>query len=93
VVADGGGRVAAARHPVVGADKVAAFLSTFSDLAPGALVDTVWLNGTPGGRVIVDGELNTVMSFVVDGSRISRMYAVRNPHKLRRLDEEAELAR
>jgi RNA polymerase sigma-70 factor (TIGR02957 family) len=93
VVADGGGLVAAARHPVVGADKVAAFLSTFSDLAPGALVDTVWLNGTPGGRVIVDGELNTVMSFVVDGSRISRMYAVRNPHKLRRLDEEAELAR
>jgi RNA polymerase sigma-70 factor (TIGR02957 family) len=93
VVADGGGVVAAARHPVIGADKVAAFLSKFADLAPGALVDTVWLNGTLGGRVTLDGEVNTVMSFVIDGGRISRMYAVRNPHKLGRLDEEAKLAR
>jgi RNA polymerase sigma-70 factor (ECF subfamily) len=42
---------------------------------------------------MLDGELNAVMSFVVDDGRGSRVYAVRNPHKLRRLDEEAALAR
>ena len=93
VVADGGGLVAAARHPVVGADKVVAFLSKFSPFAPAAIVDTLWLNGALGGRIVLDGELNTVMSFVVQDSRISRIYAVRNPHKLNRLDKEAVLAR
>src|SRR3954447_13695035 len=34
VLADGGGLVAAARHPVVGAERVASFLSRFSSLAP-----------------------------------------------------------
>jgi len=93
VVADGGGLVPAARHPVVGSDKVVAFLSKFSTLAPAALVDTVWLNGALGARIVLDGELNTVISFVVDGGRISRMYAVRNPHKLTRLADHALLAR
>jgi len=93
VVADGGGVVAAARHPVVGADKVVAFLSKFSTLAPAAVVDTLWLNGALGGRIVLDGELNTVMSFVVEDGRISRLYAVRNPDKLTRLAEEATLAR
>ena len=34
LIADGGGLVAAARQPIVGADKVAAFLCGFADLAP-----------------------------------------------------------
>ena len=45
VLADGCGLVPAARHPAVGADKVAAFLSKFSTFAPAAVVDTLWLNG------------------------------------------------
>ncbi len=93
VIADGGGLVAAAKHPIVGADKVAAFLSKFSTLAPGAVVDTLWLNGAVGGRIVLDGEVNTVMSFVVGRGRIARLYAIRNPHKLGRLDEEVTLAR
>jgi RNA polymerase sigma-70 factor (TIGR02957 family) len=93
VVADGGGLVAAARRPIVGADKVVAFLAKFSTIAPAALVDTLWVNGALGARVVLDGELNTVMSFVVDGGRVSRVYAVRNPHKLGRLEEEAAIAR
>jgi len=70
-----------------------AFLSKFPTVAPGATVDTVWLNGALGGRIMLGGELDTVVSFVVEDGRISRMYAVRNPHKLRRLDAEAVLAR
>jgi RNA polymerase sigma-70 factor (ECF subfamily) len=37
--------------------------------------------------------LNTVASLVVEDHRISRIYAIRNPHKLTRLDEEAQLSR
>ncbi len=92
-VSDGGGLVTAARRPVVGADRVALFLSRLSKIAPDAVVDTLWLNGALGARVVLAGELDTVISFVVEGGRISRMYAVRNPHKLDRLDREAELAR
>jgi RNA polymerase sigma-70 factor (TIGR02957 family) len=93
VLADGGGLVAAARHPITGSDKVVAYLSRFSTFAPTAAVDTLWLNGALGGRIVLDGELNTVISFILEDGRISRMYAVRNPHKLRRLDEEAALSR
>ncbi len=93
VVADGGGLVPAARHPVVGVDKVVAFLSRFSILAPAAVVDMLWLNGALGGRIVLDGELDTVVSFVVEDGRIARMYAVRNPRKLSRLDEQAVLTR
>ncbi len=93
VVADGGGLVAAARHPIIGSDTVAKFLSVFSKVAPGAVVDTLWLNGALGGRIVMDGELNTALSFVVENGRISRIYAVRNPHKLDRLEAETELAR
>ena len=93
VVTDGGGHVPAALHPVVGAAKVGNFLSRFAGLAPDAVVDTVWLNGMLGGRIVTAGELDTAISFVVDGGRITRIYAVRNPHKLSRLEERAELTR
>ena len=93
VVSDGGGQVPASLHPVVGAAKVVNFLKRFSPLPAGSVVDTVWLNGTPGGRIVLDGALDTAICFVVDGGRITRMYAVRNPAKLGRLLERSELAR
>ena len=93
VVADGGGLVAAARQPISGAEKVVAFLSKFAVLAPSAVVDTLWINGAPGGRIVLDGEVNTVISFVLENGRITRMYAVRNPHKLGALVQEAALTR
>jgi RNA polymerase sigma-70 factor (ECF subfamily) len=34
-----------------------------------------------------------VVSFEVAGGRITRIYAIRNPHKLARLGEEAALSR
>ncbi len=87
LVADGGGEVAAARHPVVGRERVAALLSRFRTVAPEAVVGTVWLNGAPAGRIDLAGELNTAVSVVVADGRITRIYAIRNPHKLARLDE------
>ncbi|MGH3393747.1 MAG: hypothetical protein ACRDPO_03570, partial [Streptosporangiaceae bacterium] len=46
----------------------------------------VWLNGAPAGRIEVAGEPAAV-SVVVEDGRVTRVYLVRNPHKLTRLDE------
>ncbi|KQR17377.1 RNA polymerase sigma-70 factor [Cellulomonas sp. Leaf334] len=93
VVADGGGVVSAARHPIVGADKVAAFLSGLARLTVEFATTPMWLNGAPAARVDLGGELNTAMSLVVEDGRIVRIYAVRNPHKMARLGEETTLSR
>ena len=93
LVADGGGLVPAVRHPVEGMERVATLLSRFKTLAPGAEVDTVWLNGALAGRIDLAGELDTAVTFVVEDGRIARIYAIRNPHKLGRLEEVAELRR
>ncbi len=92
LIADGGGEVAAALRPLVGSDRVAALLSRFKTVAAGAVVATVWLNGALAGRIELAGELNTAVSLVVEDGRITRIYAMRNPHKLARLDEEATLS-
>jgi RNA polymerase sigma-70 factor, ECF subfamily len=92
-VADGGGLARAVAHPVEGAEPVAALLSRFSQVAPGAEVATLLLNGAVAARIDPAGELDTALTFVVEDSRIARIYAIRNPHKLARLDEEATLSR
>jgi RNA polymerase sigma-70 factor (ECF subfamily) len=53
----------------------------------------MWLNGASAGADRLDGELNTVASLVIAHGRIIRIFAVRNPHKVARLDEEAKLSR
>jgi RNA polymerase sigma-70 factor (ECF subfamily) len=93
LVADGGGEVAAARLPIEGADRVASFLSGFARISPDADLRIVWLNGAPAVRVDLAGELDTAVSLVIEGGRISRIYAVRNPKKLAGLDEELRLSR
>jgi RNA polymerase sigma-70 factor (TIGR02957 family) len=93
LLADGGGEVAALRRPVVGRDRVATLLSRFSTIVPDAEVRTVWLNGAPAVRIDLAGELDTAISVVIAEGRITRIYAMRNPHKLLRLNEEATLSR
>ncbi|MEN0129929.1 MAG: RNA polymerase sigma-70 factor [Brevundimonas sp.] len=93
VVADGGGVVAAAPRPVVGAERVASFLSGLAKLTGEFESAITWLNGGVAARLSLDGELNTVMSMAIEDGRISRIYAVRNPAKLGRVDEETMLSR
>lgn len=90
--ADGGGIAQAIRKPLTGADPVARLLAQFVRLAPGGVVDLVWLNGAPAARIDVEGEL-TAVSLVVEQGRITRIFAMRNPHKLSGLDGEAVLSR
>ena len=93
VVADGGGMVSAAPRPIVGSDKVAGFLSGLAQLTVELTTSPMWLNGAPAARVDLGGELDTAMSLVVEDGRITRIYAVRNPQKMARLDEETALSR
>jgi RNA polymerase sigma-70 factor (ECF subfamily) len=91
LIADGGGLVAAARKPITGIERVAAFLARVVEL-PDLVAAAAWLNGMPGARFDVDGEA-TAVSLVVEDGRITRIYAIRNPQKLRWLGKVAELRR
>jgi len=93
VVGDGGGLAPTVRHPVTGRELVVSYLSCFSRFAPDAKVDTLLLNGAVAARIDPAGELDTAIAFVVEDGRIARIYAIRNPHKLGRLDAVAELQR
>jgi len=94
LVADGGGVVQAVVNPVVGAKKVANLLRPFTRLAPGARILPVLLNGAVGARIVgTDDGHNTAISLLVEDGRIRRIYAVRNPAKLGRIDTEATLTR
>jgi RNA polymerase sigma-70 factor (ECF subfamily) len=92
LIADGGGLAAAAPAPLHGAELVAKVLARADRVAAAFETTTVWLNGAPAGRFEVDGE-PTAVSLVVEDGRITRIYLMRNPRKLTRLDEPAELAR
>lgn len=91
LVADGGGLVAAARKPLSGAEKVAAFMARLAEV-PNLSATTAWFNGMPGIRFDV-GDEATAVSLAVEDGRITRIYAIRNPHKLGRLEEVAVLRR
>ncbi|MGE3255950.1 RNA polymerase sigma-70 factor [Pseudonocardia sp.] len=93
LIADGGGIAAAARVPIHGADLVAKLLSGLSRYPAEMGTAPVVLNGAPALRIEADGELVAAVSLVVEDGRITRIYAMRNPHKLERLDEPAELSR
>ncbi len=67
LVADGGGRVAAARHPIEGASRVVEFLSRFARIASRADGRIVWLNGAPAVLIDLDGELDTAVSLDIEG--------------------------
>jgi RNA polymerase sigma-70 factor (ECF subfamily) len=93
VVADSGGLAPAALRPVSGQRRVANAFSRFAALAPHVEITTPLVNGTVGVRVDPGGEFDTAITFVVEDGRITRMYAMRNPHKLGRLDDVADLRR
>ncbi|MFD4999669.1 RNA polymerase sigma-70 factor [Streptomyces buecherae] len=92
LIADGGGVATAALAPLHGAALVAGVLARANQAMDPLATTTVWLNGAPAVRLEVDGE-PTALSVVVDGGQITRVYLMRNPHKLTRLDQPAPLAR
>jgi RNA polymerase sigma factor (sigma-70 family) len=84
VTADSGGLVSAALHPIEGAEQIARYVIDIAGRAPSSLTlleRTV--NGQPGLVAQQDGVTVTVFAFEVAGMRIKRIWAVRNPDKLR----------
>jgi RNA polymerase sigma factor (sigma-70 family) len=84
VIADGGGLVSAALRPIDGGEQIARYLVDLAGRAPGNvtfLERTV--NGQPGLVAQQDGVTATVFAFDVSGDRITRIWAIRNPEKLR----------
>jgi RNA polymerase sigma factor (sigma-70 family) len=81
-VSDGGGIVPAALEPITGAGRIAEGLAEIMRLAELVLHERM-VNGQPGLVAELDNETSTVMAFEISGDRITRIWAVRNPEKLR----------
>ena len=92
-MADGGGVVQAARHPIKGSRRVANYLTALPRHAPDAVLEALFFNGSLGARVMIDGAVDTLVSIVVADGRVTEVYAVRNPHKLAGFGEERRLTR
>ena len=93
MLTDGGGVAAAIRRPVEGAQKVATVLTGLGRLAPDFGARTVQINGGLALVIDVPGDVPTVLTATVADGRITRIYAMRNPHKLGRLAGETALSR
>ncbi|MEU2335562.1 RNA polymerase sigma factor SigJ [Streptomyces sp. NPDC006654] len=82
--ADGGGLAVTHLHPIVGGERIAHAYVEIARVSGGRttfLECTV--NGLPGLVAKQNGTLATVFAFEIAGDRISRIWAVRNPEKLR----------
>ncbi|NHZ80404.1 RNA polymerase sigma-70 factor [Massilia sp. CCM 8695] len=81
--ADGGGKVSATINVVRGADKIARFYESMARKHGAATTfEHATINGEAGLLRLVDGKLDSTMSFDMEDGRIAAIYVVRNPDKL-----------
>ena len=93
-LSDGGGVKQAVPRPVVGAEKVARLLTAgLGKFVAGLSVEPVQINGCPALIMRLDGELDTVIAMRVEQGLITGLYAVRNPEKLSRVEQETAVTR
>ncbi|RZU28419.1 RNA polymerase sigma-70 factor (ECF subfamily) [Streptomyces sp. BK022] len=83
MTADGGGMVGTVLRPVEGGPRIARYLAAIADRAPGLELLERSVNGLPGLVARRDGAVVTVAAFEGDGDRVTRIWVVRNPEKLR----------
>ena len=83
-IADGGGRAVTFLHPIEGGEQIARAWAEIANrsLSTMMLVERT-VNGRPGLVAQQNGRTLTVFAFDVAGDRIKRIWAVRNPEKLR----------
>lgn len=82
VTADGGGLAAAVTHPVTGAREIALACAGLAARSPLTILERT-VNGQPGLVSERNGETVAVLAFDIGGDRITRIWAVLNPEKLR----------
>ncbi|CAG7654462.1 RNA polymerase sigma-70 factor [Paenibacillus allorhizosphaerae] len=84
LLSDGGGKVRSAVRPILGADRVAAFLLGVNSKRPDSMVaQPAVINGSPGIVHLHNGRPYSMMLFELLDSRVHRVYVVRNPDKMR----------
>ncbi|MEV4633205.1 RNA polymerase sigma-70 factor [Rhodococcus coprophilus] len=85
-IADGGGKVSAARVPVTGATRVARlFAGLVRRPLPDMSVETAPVGNMPGLLVYSGGKIDLVLQLEIDDGLITGVYVVRNPDKLAHL--------
>ncbi len=89
LITDGGGFKQAALRPILGAEKVLRFLAGVYQASTRA--EIVSVNGGSALRLELDGELEAVATFTIEGDLVTGAYIVRNPHKLVNLDGNERL--
>ncbi|MDN3241580.1 RNA polymerase sigma factor SigJ [Glycomyces tritici] len=80
---DGGGLVKATLHPLEGAEPIAAYLVSLADKLTGQDLVEATVNGRPGLVMREGGAVAAVFAFATANGRITRLWGVRNPEKLR----------
>ncbi|MER6848438.1 RNA polymerase sigma-70 factor [Streptomyces flaveolus] len=94
LLGDGGGIKQAVLRPITGADKVARLvIGGLMKQGDAVSMGPAQVNGYPALILRLDGELDTVLAVRFDEGRITGLYAVRNPEKLRGMQRETVLHR
>ena len=83
LTADGGGMAGTVLHPIEGGARIARYMAAIADKAPGLHLLERSVNGTPGLVARHADTITTVASFAIADGRITRLWVVRNPEKLR----------
>ncbi|HEY2442371.1 MAG TPA: sigma factor-like helix-turn-helix DNA-binding protein, partial [Streptosporangiaceae bacterium] len=83
MTADGGGLVSAALRPVEGGDRIARYLVGIAGMGPGLTILERTVNGQPGLVGQQDGVTVAVFAFDIADGRITSIWIMRNPDKLR----------
>jgi len=91
-ISDGGAERRAARRPVVGADRVVRFLVNLTRRHAGHLTARpASVNGDVGSVVSIDGTVDLVTAFELEGDRVVAIRMVRNPDKLAHLEDSLSI--
>ncbi|MEU4829455.1 RNA polymerase sigma factor SigJ [Streptosporangium sp. NPDC023615] len=83
MTSDGGGLVSAVLRPIEGGERIARHALTIAGMVPGMTILERTVSGQPGLVAQQGGVTVAVMAFEVADDRITRIWAVRNPEKLR----------
>jgi len=87
---DGGGKVRAARIPVVGWDRVTLFFRNLLAMYAGKYdLSFLNVNGLPGVRIRMEDGVQYIYSFAFKQLRIETIYSVGNPDKLRHVQDRS----
>ncbi|WP_107655699.1 RNA polymerase sigma-70 factor [Nocardia suismassiliense] len=91
---DGGGIKQAALRPVIGAARVARFLSIGLPRVRATMtIEPVQVNGSPALLLRLDGAVDSVIAVRIDDGLVTGLYSVRNPEKFSHMERETALRR